>query len=297
VADALSRKAYCYHLVTQAPELSEEMRKLNLRVVPHSYNYNLSIQPVLDDQIKKAQMEDKRLMWMKDRNREDKAPDFRVDKDEALWFRRRLCVPKQGHFRKTILDEAHNSAYSIHPGTTKMYLDLKERYWWNGMKGDIARFVSHCDVCSQIKAEHQKPSGLLQPLSIPVWKWDEVSMDFIVGLPRTRNGHDSIWVMVDRLTKVAHFIHVRTTYGGDKLAKLYINCIVRLHGVPRESCQIEVPNSLQDFWKKLHEALGTKLDFSSAYHPQTDGQTERINQILEDMLRACVLSYGKRLGR
>jgi hypothetical protein len=297
VADALSRKAYCYHLVTQAPELSEEMRKLNLRVVPHSYNYNLSIQPVLDDQIKKAQMEDKRLMWMKDRNREGKAPDFRVDKDGALWFRRRLCVPKQGHFRKTILDEAHNSAYSIHPSTTKMYLDLKERYWWNGMKGDIARFISHCDVCSRIKAEHHKPSGLLQPLPIPVWKWDEVSMDFIVGLPRTTNGHDSIWVIVYRLTKVAHFISVRTTYGGDKLAKLYINCIVRLHGVPKRIVSDRGTQFTSRFWKKLHEALGTKLDFSSAYHPQTDGQTERINQILEDMLRACVLSYGKRLGR
>jgi ribonuclease HI len=293
VADALSRKAYCHHLVTQTPELTEEMRKLNLRVVHHSSNYNLSVQPILDDQIKKAQMEDKRLLRIKDSNSEGKAPDFRVDKDGTLWFKKRLCVPKQGHFRKTILDEAHNSAYSIHPGTTKMYLDLKERYWWNGMKSDIARFVSHCDVCRRIKAEHQKPSGLLQPLPIPVWKWDEVSMDFIIGLPKTRNGHNSVWVIVDRLTKVAHFIPVRTTYGGDKLAKLYIDRIVKLHGVPKRIVSDRGTQFTSRFWKKLHEALGTKLDFSSAYHPQTDGQTERINQILEDMLRACVLSYGK----
>jgi hypothetical protein len=151
VADALSRKVYCHHLVTQAPELSEEMRKLNLRVVRRSCNYNLSVQPVLDDHIKEAQMEDKRLLWIKDRNSEGKAPDFRVDKDGVLWFKKRLCVLKQGHFRKTVLDEAHNSAYSIHPGTTKMYLDLKEKYWWNGMKGDIARFVAHCDVCRRSK--------------------------------------------------------------------------------------------------------------------------------------------------
>jgi hypothetical protein len=202
-------------------------------------------------------------------------------------------VPKQGHFRKTILDEAHNSIYSIHPGTTKMYLDLKEKYWWIGMKGDIARFVAQCDVCKRVKVEHQKPSGLLQPLPIPMWKWDEVSMDFITGLPRTKNGHDSIWVIVDKLTKVAHFIPVHTTYGGDKYAKLYIDRIMKLHGVPKRIVSDRGTQFTSRFWEKLHEALGTKLDFSSAYHPQTDGQTERVNQILEDMLRACVLTYGK----
>jgi ribonuclease HI len=233
VADALSRKAYCHHLVTQEPRLREEMEKLNLSVVPHSYNYNLSVRPVLDDQIKEAQKDDEKLIEIKAQTGENKAPDFRVDKDGVLWFKKRLCVPKQGHYRQTILDEAHNSAYSIHPGATKMYLDLKEKYWWNGMKGDIAKFVAYCDVCRRIKAEHQKPSGLLQPLPIPVWKWDEVGMDFIIGLPRTKSGNDSVWVVVDRLTKVAHFIPVRTTYGGDKLAKLYIDRIVKLHGVPK----------------------------------------------------------------
>jgi transposase InsO family protein len=269
------------------------MEKLNLSVVPHSYNYNLSVRPVLDDQIKEAQKDDEKLIEIKAQTGENKAPDFRVDKDGVLWFKKRLCVPKQGHYRQTILDEAHNSAYSIHPGATKMYLDLKEKYWWNGMKGDIAKFVAYCDVCRRIKAEHQKPSGLLQPLPIPVWKWDEVGMDFIIGLPRTKSGNDSVWVVVDRLTKVAHFIPVRTTYGGDKLAKLYIDRIVKLHGVPKRIVSDRGTQFTSRFWRSLHEALGTKLDFSSAYHPQTDGQTERINQILEDMLRACVLTYGK----
>jgi ribonuclease HI len=185
VADALSRKACCHHLVTQAPKLSEEMRKLNLGVVRRSCSYNLNIRPVLDDQIKEAQMKDRRLIELKDRNSEGKAPEFRVDKDGVMWFKKRLCVPKQGHFRKTILDEAHNSTYSFHPGTTKMYLDLKEKYWWIGMKGDIARFVAQCDVCKRVKPEHQKPSGLLQPLPITVWKWDEVSMDFCNTLGST----------------------------------------------------------------------------------------------------------------
>jgi Mor family transcriptional regulator len=269
------------------------MMKLNLSVVPYSCNYNINIQPVLDDQIKKAQPSDKKLMVIKTLTGEDRAPNFRVDRDGVLGFQERLCVPKQGHYRQTILDEAHNSAYSIHPGATKMYLDLKQKYWWHGMKHDIARFVAYYDVCQRIKAEHQKPSGLLQPLPIPMWKWDEVGMDFITGLPRTKNGHDSVWVVVDHLTKVAHFIPMLTTYAGDKLAKLYIDQIMKLHGVPSRIVSDRGTQFTSRFWRSLQRALGTKLDFSSAYHPQTDGQAERVNQILEDMLRACVLTYGK----
>jgi hypothetical protein len=271
VADALSRKAYCHHLVTQKPELSEEMKKLNLTIVPHSLNYNLSIHPVLDDQIKEAQKDDGELMKIKNQTGENKAPDFRVDQYGTLWFKKRLCVPEQGHYRNTIMDEAHNSAYSIHPGATKMYVDIREKYWWKGMKGDIARFVAQCDVCQRVKAEHQKPSGLLQPLPVPEWKWEEISMDFINGLPRTPRGNDSIWVIVDRLTKVAHFIPVRTSYGGDKLARLYVNNILKLHGIPKRIVSDRGAQFTSKFWKSLHKALGTKLDFSSAYHPQTDG--------------------------
>jgi len=189
------------------------------------------------------------------------------------------------------MDEAHNSSYSIHPGATKMFMDLREKYWWRGMKRNIAEFVARCDVCRRVKAEHQRPAGLLQPLHIPVWKFDEVGMDFVVGLPRTPKGHNAIRVIVDRLTKVAHFISVSTTYTGDKLAQLYIDRIVRIHGVPSRIVSDQDAKFTSRFWKKLHEALGTQLDFRSAYHPQTDGQTERVNQVLEDMLRACVLTY------
>jgi transposase InsO family protein len=125
-----------------------------------------------------------------------------------------------------------------------------------------------------------------------MWKWEEVGMDFITGLPRSNRGHDSIWVVVDRLTKVAHFIPVKTTHNGRELADLYISRIVSLHGVPKTIVSDRGTQFTSHFWAKLHEALGTKLSFSTAYHPQTGGQTERVNQILEDMLRACVLSYG-----
>jgi IS30 family transposase len=174
-----------------------------------------------------------------------------------------------------------------------MYKDLKTHYWWYGMKQDIAEYVSLCDTCQRVKAEHQRPAGLLQPLKIFEWKWEEIGMDFIVGLPRTQAGYDSIWVIVDHLTKVAHFILVKTTYSGAKLAELYMSRIVCLHGVPKKIVSDRGSQFTSKFWEKLHESMDTKLNFSSAYHPQTDGQTERTNQILEDMLRACALKYGK----
>jgi hypothetical protein len=118
-------------------------------------------------------------------------------------------------------------------------------------------------------------------------------MEFIVGLPRTHAGYDSIWVIVDRLTKVAHFIPVKTTYSGAKLAELYMSRILCLHGVPKKTVSDRGSQFTPMFWEKLHESMDTKLNFSSAYHPLTDGQTKRTNQILEDMLRACAMNYGK----
>jgi hypothetical protein len=122
-------------------------------------------------------------------------------------------------------------------------------------------------------------------------------MDFIVGLPRTQAGYDLIWVIADRLTKVAHFIPVKTTYSGAQLAELYRSRIVCLHGVPKKIVSDRGSQFTSKFWEKPHESMDTKLNFSSAYHPQTDGQTERTNQILEDMLRACALKYGKSWGQ
>ena len=135
-----------------------------------------------------------------------------------------------------------------------------------------------------MKAEHQRPVGLLQPMEIPEWKWDEVTMDFVSGLPQTRNNHDSIWVIVDRLTKSAHFIHVLTTYSMDRLAEFYTQNVVRMHGVASSIISDRDRRFTSKFWKSLQEALGTRLKFSSAFHPQTDGQSEQTIQILEDML-------------
>jgi hypothetical protein len=144
----------------------------------------------------------------------------------VVWFKERLCVPDIKSIRELILKEAHETVYSTHPGSEKMYQDLKKRFWRYDMKREISEYVVICDSCQRIKAEHQRPVGLLQPLQIPQWKQDEIGMDFIVGLPRTHAGYDSIWVVVDRLTKAAHFIPVKTSYNSAVLVELYMSRIV-----------------------------------------------------------------------
>jgi hypothetical protein len=136
-----------------------------------------------------------------------------------------------------------------------------------------------------------KAAGPLQSLPIPTWKWEGISMDFIVGLPRTAKGYDSIWVIVDRLTKIAHFLPVRVKYTVAPYAELYIGRILSLHGVPKTIVSDHGPQFVSKFWEELHKASDTKLLHSLAYHPQTSGQTERVNQILEDMLQACALEF------
>jgi transposase InsO family protein len=190
------------------------------------------------------------------------------------------------------MDEAHLSKFSMHPDSTKMYQDLKQNFWWTRMRREIAQYVSECDIRQRVKASHLKTAAILQPLPIPSWKWEDISMDFIVGLPNTSLRHDSVWVIVDRLTKTAHFLSVHTTYNA-KYAKIYLEQIVRLHGIPKTIISDRGAQFVARFWEQLQDALGTKLIRSSAYHPQTNGQTERVNQILEDMLRACVLQYDK----
>ncbi|GJW40446.1 reverse transcriptase domain-containing protein [Tanacetum coccineum] len=212
--------------------------------------------------------------------------------DGSLYFMDRIWVPLVGDVRITIMDEAHKSKYFVHPGADKMYYDLRDRYWWPGMKRDIATYVSKCLTCSKVKAEHQRPSGLLQQPEIPEWKWDKITMDFITKLPRSKNGHDTIWVIVDRLTKSAHFLAIREDYSTERLARIYIDEIVARHGVPVSIISDRDGRFTSRCWQTVQNALGTRLDMSTAYHPQTDGQSERTIQTLEDMLRACVIDFG-----
>ncbi|WVZ84803.1 hypothetical protein U9M48_031790 [Paspalum notatum var. saurae] len=294
VADALSRKSYAnMALGFMMPyELCEEFERLSLGFLHHTTAAAFEAEPTLEQEIREHQKNDEKLLEIRELLKSGKAPHFWEDEQGTLWYKNRICVPNVDSIRKLILSEAHDIAYSIHPGSTKMYYDLKERFWWYGMKRAVAEYIAICDTCQRVKAEHQRPAGLLQSLKVPQWKWEEITMDFIVGLPRTQKGYNSIWVVVDRLTKVAHFIPVNTTYSGAKLAELYISRIVCLHGVHKRIISDRGSQFTSRFWEQLHNSLDTKLRFSTAYHPQTDGQTERTNQILEDMLRACAIQYG-----
>ncbi|CAN6716946.1 unnamed protein product [Malus baccata var. baccata] len=173
-----------------------------------------------------------------------------------------------------------------------MYHTIRPFYYSPGMKREIAEYVSRCIVCQQVKAERKKPFGRMQPLPVPLWKWENITMDFMYKLPRTQNGFDGVWVIVDRLTKSAHFIPVREKYPLNKLAKLFITKIVKYHEVPVNIISDRDPRFTSKFWIAFQEALGTKLLYNIAYHLQTDGQSERTIQTLEDMLRSSVLQFG-----
>ncbi|GJY19032.1 putative reverse transcriptase domain-containing protein [Tanacetum coccineum] len=195
--------------------------------------------------------------------------------------------------RELIMHESHKSKYSVHPGSDKMYQDLKKLYWWPNMKAEIATYVSKCLTCAKVKAEYQKPSGLLVQPVIPVWKWENITMDFVTKLPKTSTGQDTIWVIVDRLTKSAHFLPMKETDSMEKLTRQYLKEVVSRHGVPVLIISDRDSKFASHFWRSLNKALGTQLDMSTAYHPQTDGQSKRTIQTLEDMLRACVMDFGK----
>jgi hypothetical protein len=213
------------------PEFCKEFEKLNLGWVSNIEVITMEVDSTLEQDIQNGQLEDAKTQEIKEQIKEEKAPGFSVDEHGTLWYKKLLCVPNVKEIRELILREAHDSAYSIHPRSTKMYHDLKSRYWWYGMKRAIAEYVTLCDNCQRVKVECQRPVGPLQPLKIPEWKWEEISMNFIVGLPKTQSGFDSIWVIIDRLSKVVHFIPVKTTYKGSKLTELYIARIVCLHRV------------------------------------------------------------------
>jgi hypothetical protein len=208
------------------------------------------------------------------RERDPRVACFCGDAKGTLWFKERLVEPKREALKKKIQDEAHTSRYSIHLGSTTMYHDLRQQFWWTRMKREAARYVSEYDTYRKVKADYMKPEGLLQPQSIPDWKWDDISIDFIAGLLMTAHKFDLIWMIVDRLSKSTHFIPVNTKYRVEKYAEIYIACVICLHGVPKMIISDRGSQFVTRFWEQLHASLGTHLIHSSAYHPQMDGQTE-----------------------
>nr|GEY84198.1 putative reverse transcriptase domain-containing protein [Tanacetum cinerariifolium] len=197
-----------------------------------------------------------------------------------------------GDLRTLIMHKSYKSKYSVHPGSDKMYQDMKLLYWWPNMKVDITTYVSKCLTCLKVKAEHQKPSGLLLQPEIPQWKWDNITMDFVTKLPKTQSGNDTIWVVVDRLTKSAHFLPKKETDPMDKLARLYLKEMVTRHEIPVLIICDRDLRFTSNFLMAFQKAMGTRLDMSISNHPETGGQSERTIKTLEDMLRACVIDFG-----
>ncbi|GJZ21906.1 putative reverse transcriptase domain-containing protein [Tanacetum coccineum] len=241
-----------------------------------------------DASINQMYVKDKILATPSETSKVENAPaEMLCDLDQQMEKR----VDVIGGVRTVIMDEIHKLS-TLLIGADKMYHDLRDMYWWLGMKRDISTYVSKCWTCSNVKAEHQRPSGLLQQPEIPEWKWDKITMDFITKLPRSKNGHDTIWVIVDRLTKSTLFLAIREDYSTETLAKIYINEIFGQHGVPMSIISDRDGRFTSRCWQSVQKALGMRLDMSTPYHPQTDSQSERTIQTLEDMLRACVIDFG-----
>nr|GEW48029.1 putative reverse transcriptase domain-containing protein [Tanacetum cinerariifolium] len=212
--------------------------------------------------------------------------------DGTLCLRNRSWISCFGDLRTLIMYESHKSKYSIHPGSDKMYQDLKKLYWWQNIEVEIATYVSKCLTCAKVKAECQKPSDLLVQPVILIWEWENITMDFVTKLPKTSTGQDAIWVIVDRLTKSTHFLPMKETESMAKLTRQNLKELVSRHGVPVLIISNRDSKFTSHFWKSLNKALGTQLDMSTDYHPQMDGQSERTIQTLEDMLRAGVIDFG-----
>ncbi|GJS28372.1 putative reverse transcriptase domain-containing protein [Tanacetum coccineum] len=242
VADALSRK--------------NRPKPLRVKALVLTIGLNLPVQ-ILNAQVEARKEENYRAedLCGMIKNLESRA-------DGTLCLRNRSWIPCFGNLRALIMHESHKLKYSIHPGSDKMYQDLKKLYWWPNMKAEIAMYVGKCMTCAKIKAEYQKPSGLLVQPVIPVWKWENITMDF-------------------------------ETDTMEKLTRQYLKEVVSRHGVPMSIISDHDCKFTSHFWQSLNDALGTQLDMSTAYHPQTDGQSERTIQTLEDMLRACVMDFGK----
>ena len=213
---------------------------------------------------------------------------------DGYWFHgSALYVPEMQNaedkkLKEQILRANHVLPQAGHVGRTKMLEKIQRYYWWPRLRQDVEDFLRTCDACQRNKVDNSLPAGLLQPLPIPKRRWESISMDFIVDFPKTADGHDSILVVVDRLSKYAHFIPTTESISAEDLAHVFVDRIFKLHGMPKEILTDRGPLFTSAFTKELFKILDTRSVFSTAYHPQTDGQTERVNRILEDMLRHYV---------
>jgi hypothetical protein len=204
-------------------------------------------------------------------------------------YKCRVYVSNDHEFKSLIFSKMHRDPYVEHPGYQKTIVTIRKQYFWLGMKKEVLYFIARCLVCQKVKVEQIHPTSLLQPFPIPKWKWEVVTMDFITKLPRIAKQHDSIMVVVDKLTKDSHFIPVKSTYKEPHIAEIYMHEVDKLHGVPKTIVSDRDFKFTLNFWKGILKGFGTSLNLSIAYHPKSYGQTERVNQVIEDMMRMYVM--------
>ncbi|KAJ9511436.1 hypothetical protein QJQ45_029906 [Haematococcus lacustris] len=208
--------------------------------------------------------------------------------DHGLWRRTgkgTVMVPNDPELREYILHEMHDAAYAGHVGITKTLERLSRVFYWDTMRADVRHYVTACDACQRDKSSTLKPGGLLNPLSIPDYRWESVSMDLITKLPSASHGFDAICVFVDRLSKMVHFVPCKESMNAKGFARLFVDNVFKLHGLPKDMVSDRGPHFHNTFWHHVQKLLGMRGSLSSSYHPQSDGQTERYNRVLEEMLR------------
>jgi hypothetical protein len=268
VADALSRKCLLLQEFRVKTLGFENLKDMYAGDADFGEAYEAAENPVLRD----------RSPWI----------DYLIQ--EGLLFKgNQLCIPNCS-MRENLVKEKHSGGLAGHFGHEKTFAKLSESYFWPGMRADVKRFVDRCRICQHSKGRKQN-AGFYQPLPIPERPWEAISMDFVLGLPRMQRGVDSIFVVVDRFSKMAHFIPCQKTSDATHIANLFFKEIVRLHGLPRSIVSDRDTKFIGHFWRTLWKKLGTSLAFSSAYHPQTDGQTEVVNRSLGDLLRSLVTEH------
>jgi hypothetical protein len=268
VVDALSRKCLLLQEFTVKTLGFDNLKEMYTDDPDFKEVYEAAKNPILRD----------RIQWT----------EYMIQ--EGLLFKgNQLCIPKCS-MRENLLKEKHSEGLVGHFGHDKTFSKLNESYFWPGMREDIKRFMERCRICQHSKGKRQN-AGLYQPLPIPERLWDAISMDFILGLPRTQRGFDSIFVVVDRFSKMSHFMPCQKTSDATHIVNLFFKEVIRLHGLKRSIVLDRDTKFVGHFWRTLWKKMGMNLLFSSTYHPQIDGQTEVVNRSLGDLLRSLVTEH------